>query len=133
MTGTMTRGQLARASGINNETILYFEKSGVLPPAERTDGGHRRYDQRHLTVLALVSKARGLGFTPEEVRTLIKLGAPDNAPCDEVRALTEARLDLIRKKIANLKTLETLLASALGQCSGGRSTGCAVVDLLVGR
>ena len=127
----LSRGELARRTGYNSETILYFEKSGVLPAPDRTEGGHRRYDERHLRTLNLMARARGLGFTPKEVRALVGMGAPAGAVCDDVRALASERLELIRQKIADLKALETLLAETIGRCSGGATADCAVVDLLV--
>lgn len=128
----MSRGELARRSGFHGETILYFEKSGVLPLPERTAGGHRRYDERHARILDLMANARGLGFTSKEVRTLLDLGAPTGAPCDDVRDLAAARLKLIRQKIADLQSLEAILEGTIGRCSGGATPACAIIDLIVG-
>lgn len=129
--GAMSRGELARRTGFNSETILYFEKEGILPAPGRTGGGHRRYDERHLRTLNLMARARWLGFTSREVRELINLGAPAGAPCDDVRALAGRRLKLIRQKIADLKALEDVLEETIGRCSGGTTSECAVVDLLL--
>lgn len=129
--GGLTRGELARRTGFNVDTILYFEKEGVLPPPDRTAGGHRRYDQRHLRTLSLVGKARALGFTPAEVRELIALGAPSGASCDEVREIASRRRDHIRSKMADLALLESLLTATISRCSGGTSSDCAIIDMLV--
>lgn len=127
----MSRGELARRTGINCETILYFEKGGMLAEPGRTAGGHRRYDERHVRTLNLIARARRLGFTPGEVRHLIGLGAPEVAACDDVRALAGKRLELIRRKIADLQALEHVLEEAIGRCCGGSAAECAIVDLLL--
>ena len=79
--GGLSIGELARKTGVNIETIRYFEKIGMLGAPERTAGGHRVFDDGHLRTLKFIKRARELGFAPKEVRTLLDLGGPAKACC----------------------------------------------------
>lgn len=99
----ITIGGLSKRTGVNIETIRYYERIGVLPGAPRTSGGHRLYDEDHLKRLTFVRRSRELGFPLEEVRGLLRMVDGDGYSCDEVKALTLDHLADIRRKIADLK------------------------------
>lgn len=126
----LTRGELARRTGVNIETIRYFERIGIIAPPSRTEGGHRIYDEGHVRTLAFVHRARNLGFTPDEVRAILKLGGPGRASCGEVREIAEHHLEQVREKIAHLVEIERLLAATIEHCSGEMNIECAVIDLI---
>ncbi|HEY5712473.1 MAG TPA: helix-turn-helix domain-containing protein [Allosphingosinicella sp.] len=123
-------GELSRRTGVNIETIRYFEKVGILPPPPRTGGGHRVYDEGHVRALGFIRRARELGFTPDEVRAILNLGGPGKACCNEVRDIAAHHLERVRVKMADLGQLERLLATTIEQCSGGTAPDCAVIDML---
>ncbi len=126
----ITRGELARRTGVNIETIRYFETIGVLATPERTEGGHRSYNEGHVRTLGFVRRARNLGFTPKEVRAILALGGPGKASCDEVRNIAEHHLEQVRAKLADLAELERLLTATVEDCSGEADPKCAVIDLI---
>lgn len=126
----ITRGELARRTGVNIETIRYFETIGVLATPERTEGGHRIYDEGHVRTLGFVRRARNLGFTPQEVRAILALGGPGKADCAEVRTIAEHHLEQVQAKLADLVELERLLAATVEHCSGKAAPECAVIDLI---
>ena len=126
----ITRGELARRTGVNIETIRYFETIGVLATPERTEGGHRIYDEGHVRTLRFVRRARNLGFTPQEVRTILALGGPGKAGCAEVRTIAEHHLEQVRAKLADLVELERLLTGTVERCSGKAAPDCEVIDLI---
>lgn len=126
----ITRGELARRTGVNIETIRYFENIGVLATPERTEGGHRIYDEGHVRTLGFVRRARNLGFTPQEVRAILALGGPGKACCDEVRKIAEHHLATVRTKLADLVELERLLTGTVEDCSGEADPECAVIELI---
>ena len=128
--GGLTRGQLARRTGVNLETIRYFERTGILPTPPRTEGGHRVYDESHVRTLGFVRRARSLGFTPDEVRTILELGGPGKASCAEVRGIAAHHLEQVRSKIADLVEIERLLATTIGHCSGKEEPECAVIEMI---
>ena len=130
--GNLRRGEIARMTGVNLETIRYFEKVGLLVEPRRTEGGHRLYDERHVRTLRFICRARDLGFTPGEIRAILRLGGPGSAGCAEVRDIAAHHLELVRAKIADLIGIERLLASTVQQCSGGNAPNCPVIDLIEG-
>jgi MerR family mercuric resistance operon transcriptional regulator len=123
-------GELARRTGVHIETIRYFEKVGMLDVPDRTGGGHRVYAGRHVRALSFIERARELGFRPKEVRTMLELGGPGGACCDEVQEIAIHHLEQVRGKIADLVRLERLLASTVERCSGGHVPDCPVIDML---
>ncbi len=127
---TITIGELSRRTGVNVETIRYYEKVNMLPIPQRTAGGRRIYGPVETRILAFIRRARELGFTPDEVRTLLDLGGPEKASCAEVRTLATRHLTGIRAKIADLRKLERLLAKTVAKCSGRKVPDCPVIDIL---
>lgn len=126
----ITIGELSRRTGVNVETIRYYEKVKMLPVPQRTAGGRRLYGPVETRVLAFIRRARELGFTPDEVRALLDLGGPEKASCAEVRMLAKRHLADIRAKITDLKKLERLLAKTVAKCSGRKVPNCPVIDIL---
>lgn len=126
----ITRGELARRTGVNLETIRYFEQTGIIAAPPRTEGGHRIYNESHVRTLGFVRRARNLGFSPQEIRTIIGLGGPGKACCLEVRNVAAHHLNQVRAKIADLVEMERLLSATIEQCSGQANPDCAVIDMI---
>ena len=128
----LTRGDLARRTGCNIETIRYYEKTGMLPNPPRTEAGYRVYSAMHAARLRFILRARELGFTIEEIRGLLGLvdgGAPT---CAEVKERAERHLADIRAKIADLRRIERVLAATAARCSGDDVPECPILDALAG-
>ena len=126
----MTIGTLSGLTGVNIETIRYYEKINVLPRAARAANGRRVYGATERRILAFVRRSRELGFSLDEVRALLRLGGPEKASCREVRAIAAHHLDDIRAKIADLRKLERLLATTVARCTGTTAPECPVLDIL---
>jgi MerR family transcriptional regulator, mercuric resistance operon regulatory protein len=123
-------GELSRLTGVNIETIRYYEKIKMLRPPPRTDGGRRVYGPAETRVLAFIRRGRELGFGLDDIRALLALGSPGMASCDDVREIAAHHLDDIRSKIADLRKLERLLAKTIAQCSASKASDCPVLDIL---
>ena len=126
----MRRGELAQRSGCNIETVRFYEKRGFLPPPPRTAGGHRDYAPEHLKRLTFIRRSRELGFTLDEVRSLLALVDGSDWTCAEVKAMTLEHLAGVRRKIADLEKLAQVLEDMTAQCEGGPVPECPVVDAL---
>jgi len=125
-----TIGALSRLTGVNIETIRYYERVGILPAPPRTASGRRVYSATERRVLAFIRRGRELGFPLTEIRALLDLGAPGDASCGEVRDIASAHLDRVRAKIADLVKLEAILADAVALCTGDTAPVCPVLDVL---
>jgi MerR family mercuric resistance operon transcriptional regulator len=129
-TGRIAIGQLSKHTGTNVETIRYYERVGLLAAPARSSGGYRLYRTEHLKRLNFVRRARALGFSIDEVRTLLRLADERRRPCSEVRKVAEAHLTDVRAKIADLRRMERVLQATIRQCAVGRSTDCPVIEAL---
>jgi MerR family transcriptional regulator, mercuric resistance operon regulatory protein len=123
-------GELSRLSGVNIETIRYYERIKMLPPPPRTAGGRRVYGATDLRLLVFIRRSRELGFSLDEIRTLLRLGGPEKATCREVREIATHHLEDIRAKLGDLKKLERLLATTVARCSGRAAPDCPILDIL---
>lgn len=126
----MRIGELASRTGVNIETIRYYEREGILPAPARTANNYRMYSDRHLRRLHFVRRARGLGFTLEEVRALLSMIDGGDYTCAEVKAFGEQHLEDIRKKIVDLRCMEHALSELVARCRGERTPDCSMLETL---
>ena len=106
-------GEFSRLTGVNIETIRYYERIKMLPAPPRTPSGRRVYGPSDLRVVAFIRRSRELGFSLDEIRALLRLGAPRTASCREVKDIATHHLQDVRAKISDLAKLERLLAKQL--------------------
>lgn len=128
--GAFPIGELSKRSGVNIETIRYYERAKMLAPPPRTAGGRRVYGSTDLRVLVFIRRSRELGFSLEQIRALLRPGGPEKATCREVREIAAHHLDDIRAKLADLKRLEHLLSKTVARCTGTTAPDCPVLDVL---
>jgi len=130
---TFSIGEISKRSGVNVGTIRFYERMKVLPAPPRTASGRRAYDGGDLRILAFIRRARELGFSLDEIRALLCLGAPENGSCREVREVAARRLEDIRSRITDLAAIERLLAGAIAGCSDDPVATCPILEVLDGR
>lgn len=123
-------GELSKATRCNIETIRYYERIGLLREPARTAGRFRRYSVLDSKRLSFIRRARDLGFTLDEVRTLLRLADKRDSSCADVRDLAAARLRDVRAKIADLETMERILHEMVLQCADGTLPECPLIDAL---
>lgn len=122
-------GEAARRSGVTIETIRYYEREGIVPLAERSANGRRRYDVAAVARLRFVKRCRDLGFSISEVKALLSLASDESSNCAKVKHIGEDHLDDVRGKIADLRRLETALVELLSHCEAGK-TDCPMLKEL---
>jgi len=126
----MKIGELSRATGTNIETIRYYERIGLLPEPQRTAANYRSYGDTHRARLAFVRHSRDLGFTIEEIRSLLDLSDHPERECDEADRIATRHLEQVEEKIAQLTLLRDELARIIGRCRGGIAADCRVIEAL---
>jgi MerR family transcriptional regulator, mercuric resistance operon regulatory protein len=127
----LTIGRLAALSGVNLETIRYYERIGLMPAPDRTEGGHRLYAAAHKRRLSFIRRGRELGFGIGAIRTLLDLAEPGHRSCDDVQPIAASHLQEVRAKIADLARLEAILAQTVSRCEGHMSSpSCPVLEML---
>lgn len=125
----LTIGGLSDRTGVNVETIRYYEREGLLPSIPRTAGGHRVFGDAHLRRLLFIRRSRELGFSGAEIRALLDL-VDGGYTCGEVRDLTLGHLANVKARIAGLRRLEKTLATVSARCEGGDLPDCPIVEAL---
>jgi MerR family mercuric resistance operon transcriptional regulator len=128
--GEATIGSASRRSGVNIETIRYYERVGLLASPRRTPGRRRIYDDELVAQLLFIGRSRELGFSIEDIRTLLGLADNRDRSCAEVRALTEQHAAAIRSKIADLARIEQVLADLATRCRGRSAPDCPILATL---
>ena len=123
-------GALSGATGVNIETIRYYEKIGLVPAPPRTEGRQRVYDSTHLKRLTFIRRGRELGFSLDEIRALLGLVRGGDLNCAEVKTMTERHVTDIRRKVKDLKRLERVLTELAGKCRGDAVPDCPILEAL---
>jgi Cu(I)-responsive transcriptional regulator len=126
----MNIGELARATDTKAETIRYYEHIGLLPPPPRTRGNYRDYAAAHVGRLAFVRRARDLGFSIEQIRTLLDLADHKEQSCEAADTIAREHLTEVRRKLAQLAALGRELESLIGQCRHGTVAECRILEAL---
>ncbi|MBI1360273.1 MAG: MerR family DNA-binding protein [Alphaproteobacteria bacterium] len=130
--GDLRRGELAREADCNLETIRYYETIGLIPHPPRSEGRHRLYGRAHINRLRFILRGRELGFSIDEIRALLAIEDSGGA-CSDVYALTTQHLVQVKRKIADLRRLERILASTAAACARDASPECPIIEALSAR
>lgn len=124
--------ELARATGVDIETIRFYEKQGLLPAPARLANGYRDYAPLHLERLSFIRHCRALDISlPDVQRLLGALDAPQMA-CAEVDQLVDAQLGRVRARLASMQALEQQLLQLRQACDGAQGAArCGILQELV--
>ena len=124
----MKIGQLAAATGTQADTIRYYEREGLLPPAARTEGNYRDYDQAHVQRLAFIRHCRCLDMTLDEIRVLLRYKDAPQEDCAAVDRLLEEHIGHVVARIGELQVLEQELRTLRAGCTNDRTAAeCGVL------
>lgn len=129
MTDRYSIGSLSRLSGVNAETIRYYEKVSLLPAASRAGNGYRQYDAAALERLAFIRRGRELGFTIDEIRELLTLAHHPEHPCSDADRMTRAHLEDIEGKIRDLQRMRRALRQ-VADCTSQTAERCELLRAL---
>lgn len=127
----MTIGRLAKATHCKPETIRYYEQIGLMPAPARNHAGYRLYSESHQRRLSFIRKGRDLGFSLEDIGSLLALTEDHESSCLEISRLSRQHLATISVKINQLIALSNQLNSMITQCSDGRTSECRIIESLL--
>ena len=128
----LTIGHLSRRTGCGIETIRYYGRIGLVPPPARTEGGHRLYSDQEARHLAFIPRGRDLGFTLDEVRSLLGLMDRGDYSCADAQTIAQSHLEDVRVRQRDLARMARALDGKVASCEGGAGPGCAILDALSG-
>lgn len=109
----MRIGELAERAGVTPDTIRYYEREGLLPPAERTESGYRDYGTATLDDLQFIKKAQALGLRLGDIREVMEISSGGEPPCEHVRATVVERLSEVEERLRQLRGLRATLRETL--------------------
>lgn len=126
----LTIGRLAKAAGVGVETVRYYQSRGLLRvPA--TNGSFRVYPAATVHRIGFIKRAQALGFTLDEVRSLLDL--EDGRNRRAIQSVAEARLGQIEDKLADLQRMRGALSDLLHRCRHtGPAQACPIIETLAG-
>ncbi len=129
----MRIGELSKATGVDIETIRFYEKSGLLAGPARSANGYRDYGRQHLERLAFVRHCRALDMPLAEVASLLRgLDSQDPAQLAEVDALVAGQLARVRARLASMQALEKQLLALQARCDARHEQhACGVLEELL--
>lgn len=125
-----TIGKASDQSGVNIETIRYYEREGIVPKPVRSAGGRRLYSSDEVAKLRFVRRCRDLGFPISIIRTFLSLTAQNDRSCGEVKIMAENHLGGIDAKIEHLVRLREALLSLSKKCDDG-TAACPMLEALM--
>lgn len=127
----MNIGDVARKSGLPAKTIRYYEDIGLVTPP-RSANGYRIFRDSDLHKLTFLGRARELGFTIEDCRTLLALYEDDGRESAHVKNVALGHLQKIDAKIAQLQSMRGTLAHLVEACAGDHRPDCPILEDLAG-
>ena len=128
----MRIGELAAATGVEVETIRYYEREGLMQPPTRRANGYRAYGKSHLERLAFVRHCRALDIPLADVRRLLEFLEHPAQDCGDIDHLIDEQLTRVRARLKSMRALERQLAQLRKQCDAGHATAeCGILHELV--
>jgi len=126
----MNIGQAAKQSGLSTKMIRYYESTGLLAAANRSDSGYRLYSKNDLHTLEFIKRSRDLGFSLEEVAKLLALWQNKERASAEVKALAREHIGILDQKIQELTELRETLNVLVDHCHGDDRPDCPILNRL---
>lgn len=125
-------GEAADATGISAKMIRYYESIGLIPKAVRTFAGYRVYGENDLHTLRFIRRARDLGFSLEQIKTLLSLWQQQR-PSADVKRVALGHIAELEEKIRALDAMRKTLVHLADHCHGDDRPKCPIIDELAGK
>jgi MerR family gold-responsive transcriptional activator of gol and ges genes len=126
----MNIGQAAAASGVTAKMIRHYEESGLIPAPRRTSSNYRSYSENDVHVLRFVKRARALGFSMADIKTLLSLWRDKSRPSSTVKRVARTHIDELQRKIAELQSMVGTLQHLVHHCHGDHRPQCPIIEEL---
>lgn len=121
-------GETAKASGVSAKMIRHYESIGLIGEAVRTDAGYRVYNERDVQVLQFIHRSRELGFSLEQIKTLLALWQDKQRASKDVRAMARQHIAELDRKIADMQAMRRTLETLATRCHGDDRPDCPILD-----
>ena len=120
-------GAVAKQLKISIDTLRYYEKIDLLAPINRNSGGIRLYGESDIANIQFIQRAKMMNFTLNEISALLKMRENPNQMREDVRELTQQKLNVIEQQISALDLLRQELQLLIGSCVCSQQ-GCPIIE-----
>lgn len=128
----MRIGELGQATGVDVETIRFYEKEGLLDEPDRLANGYRSYNGAHLERLAFIRHCRALDIPLAEIARLVKFMTHPSADCGDINSLIDQQIARVRARLASMQALENQLTTLRSRCDSNHfGLECGILHELV--
>ena len=125
---SLTIGRLARAAGVNIETVRHYQRKDLIKQPKKPEGGFRHYPGETINRIRFIKRAQQLGFSLKEIQQLLFLGSKH---CDDIQVLAGEKRELIQAQIKGLLTIQSALDDLIASCQSDKTEEqCAFIDAL---
>ena len=127
----MTVGELAKSAHVNDQTVRYYERRGLIAEPVRTRAGYRQYPDDAPERIRFIKRAQDLGFSLKEIKELLGLRVDAEGTCHAVEAKARDKIALVETKIEELHTMKKALERLVASCQQNEATGeCPILEML---
>ena len=127
----LTIGKFAKECGVNEHTIRYYERVGIVKPEGRTKTGYRFYNPENIRQVKFIKNAQGLGFSLDEIQQLLDLRTSDTATASDVLQVTKSKISEFHEKMSELKKIQNILKELAEKCPEDvHVMECPILDYL---
>ncbi len=123
-------GAASAESGVSAKMIRYYESVSLIRPAGRTAAGYRRYNEQDIRTLRFLKRARGLGFSVEQMRDLLALWRDEGRSKTEVMELALSHAEALEAKAREINEITAALRDLAGRCQSSDNESCAIIEEL---
>lgn len=124
----MNIGEASKATGVSSKMIRYYEQIGLIKPAHRTDSSYRTYVDNDIHTLRFIRRARDLGFSVEQMKTLLALWRDRSRASADVKAIALEQVAELERKAAAIAEMMKTLKHLVNNCHGDHRPDCPIID-----
>ncbi len=124
----MNIGQAAKASGVSAKMIRYYEQIKLITPAHRTESSYRTYAENDIHTLRFIRRARDLGFSVEQMKTLLALWRDRSRASADVKNIALEHIAELERKAAAIQAMTQTLKHLANHCHGDDRPDCPIIE-----
>tara|TARA_B100000427_G_scaffold322472_2_gene324527 strand:- start:2872 stop:3351 length:480 start_codon:yes stop_codon:yes gene_type:complete len=123
-------GDLAERAGCTVQIIRHYEKIGLLPEPQRTNGNRRIYSEAEALRLTFIRHSRELGFSLEDIQQLLSFSDLPDQSCEDIDGIARKHLAYVQERLRRLRSMERELKRMVRECRGGKVAECRIIEVL---
>ena len=130
----MIANEVAKLADVSANVVRYYSRIGLLNPSRNPDNGYREYTPKDVIRVSFIRKAKWLGFTLKDVKTILEKADSGKSPCGEVRRIITERVQENQQRLNHLHEIQERMERAveswtlLSDSAPGDEHICGLID-----